>query len=102
MPLTWTGIIALQTCESVIKTTLQAIDYSRFADRDLFMRFQGGGVGHKAIWDWNEIVLCDAGKSVDPWDDGNSTMDSDLTCEGRAEEDEVDDDELVAEEELQN
>jgi hypothetical protein len=31
----------------------------------MFMRLQGGGIGHKATWEWNDIMLSDAGKAVD-------------------------------------
>jgi len=37
----------------------------RFVDRDMFMRFRGGGIGHKATWDWNDFLFSDAGKPVD-------------------------------------
>lgn len=42
---------------------------NRFVDRDMFMRFRGGGIGHKATWDWNDFLFSDAGKPVD--DDGD-------------------------------
>jgi hypothetical protein len=38
---------------------------SRFVDRDMFMRLRGGGIGHKATWEWNELLLSDVGKAVD-------------------------------------
>jgi len=28
----------------------------RFVDRDMFMRFRGGGIGHKATRDWDDIL----------------------------------------------
>ena len=29
------------------------------------MRFQGGGVGHKATHDWDELLACDPGSAVE-------------------------------------
>jgi len=69
--------------------------YSRFADRDAVMRFQGGGVGHKStckatdqflqdcdILDLtdNEASEMDSGSDLDPEDngkDGNSSVSGD-------------------------
>ena len=29
------------------------------------MRLRGGGIGHKATWEWNDLLLSNAGKAVD-------------------------------------
>ncbi|KAG6380707.1 hypothetical protein JVT61DRAFT_5085 [Boletus reticuloceps] len=39
-----------------------------FVDRDVFMRFRGGGVGHKMTWDWNQVLCRDPGRPVDDED----------------------------------
>jgi hypothetical protein len=48
-----TGNITMSTCEFVIVSICMKPDSiffcSRFADRDMFMRFRGGGIGHKGI-----------------------------------------------------
>jgi hypothetical protein len=31
----------------------------------MFMQLRGGGIGHKATWEWNDIMLSDVGKAVD-------------------------------------
>ena len=36
------------------------------------MRFRGGGIGHKATWDWNEVLFQDTGKAVEH--DGDDTQ----------------------------
>ncbi|KAF8130755.1 hypothetical protein EV363DRAFT_219991 [Boletus edulis] len=38
--------------------------YVKFVDRDILMRFQGGGVGHRATRDWDEFLFQDAGRAV--------------------------------------
>lgn len=35
------------------------IYFVRFADRDTFMRFRGGGVGHTVTRDWDELLQSD-------------------------------------------
>ncbi|KAF8425401.1 hypothetical protein L210DRAFT_3421315, partial [Boletus edulis BED1] len=35
-----------------------------FVDRDILMRFRGGGVGHRATRDWDEFLFQDAGRAV--------------------------------------
>jgi len=40
--------------------------YSRFSDRDLFMHYRGGGVGHLATQKYSKILLAD--KHMDPQD----------------------------------
>ncbi|KAG0703308.1 hypothetical protein DFH29DRAFT_998600 [Suillus ampliporus] len=32
---------------------------NHFVDRDMFMRFRGGGVGHKVTWEWDEFLRND-------------------------------------------
>lgn len=36
--------------------TLRLIFLNSFPDRDMFMRYLGGGVGHRATWDLVEIA----------------------------------------------
>ena len=36
------------------------------------MRFRGSGIGHKATWDWNEVLFQDTGKAVEH--DGDDTQ----------------------------
>lgn len=38
------------------------------------MRLRGGGIGHKATWEWNELLLSDAGKVVDDELEGDEEM----------------------------
>lgn len=69
---------------------------SRFVDRDMFMRFRGGGIGHKITRDWDEF-LQQEGHSI-PQDYDTDLDDDDKLSERRSEgfnemssgEDEVD------------
>ena len=46
--------------------------FGAHVDRDMFMRFQGGGVGHKATHDWDSVLEGDRDeKMVDVWDEDN-------------------------------
>ncbi|KIK75878.1 hypothetical protein PAXRUDRAFT_18604 [Paxillus rubicundulus Ve08.2h10] len=64
-----------------------------FVDRDMFMRFRGGGVGHKATRDWDDILQSKNGDSEtrDPKEEdvmmGGSEVDSE---EGESESEEED------------
>lgn len=39
---------------SIRTTSAKPNHYYRFVDRDMFMRFRGGGIGHKATRDWDQ------------------------------------------------
>ena len=56
----------------------------------MFMRIWGGGIGHKATWDWNDILLRDVGKPVDHEDGDEDSMmkDSEVGSESESDEDE--------------
>lgn len=89
---------------------------NRFVDRDMFMRFRGGGIGHKAMWDalakiskefhnlfddgddepiasGGNININEDEEDDDEGEDSQEEDDGDETDEDKAE-DEVDGDEL--------
>lgn len=39
--------------------------WSRFVDRDIFMRSRGGGIGRKATHEWDGLLQQDPGKAVE-------------------------------------
>jgi hypothetical protein len=58
----------------------------RFVDRDIFMRFRGGGIGHKAMRDWDDFLQ---GAKADTSAQEDSEMrgdESDLEDEGDLED----------------
>lgn len=59
------------------------------------MRFRGGGIGHKATYDWNRFLREDLGKAVD--DDDEDPASNDLEIEMGEPEDEFEEDERGAE-----
>jgi hypothetical protein len=71
----------------------------RFVDRDMFMRFRGGGVGHKATRGWDEFLQREGHGHDNAGDDGSeseedveedSELDDDLDTEVNAEAEEHD------------
>ncbi|KAN0088931.1 hypothetical protein V8E55_005988 [Tylopilus felleus] len=61
-----------------------------FVDRDMFMRMQGGGIGPKATWTWNDILLSDIGKPVDEEpEETSSEMDNEPEASGGGGEMEI-------------
>jgi len=40
----------------------------------MFMRLRGGGIGHKATWDWNEFLQRDWGTGRDVSDDDDMAI----------------------------
>jgi hypothetical protein len=66
----------------------------RFVDRDMFMRFRGGGVGHQATRGWDEFLQRE-GHGRD--NSGDDSLDLEEDVEG--ENSELDDDLEVHEEE---
>jgi hypothetical protein len=69
-----------------------------FVDRDIFMRFRGGGVGHQVTREWDEFLRHDgAVVSVDDDEDlefevGDDDDDDDEHGEDDADDDEDDED----------
>jgi hypothetical protein len=43
----------------------------RFVDRDMFMQFWGGGVGHKATRDWDEFLQSEGHEPNEVGDDSS-------------------------------
>jgi hypothetical protein len=52
-----TGFIMLM-CECCPSTCSFSSKISSFVDRDIFMRFRGGGVGHRSTWHLNDRLDC--------------------------------------------
>ncbi|KAI9458799.1 hypothetical protein HD554DRAFT_2298897 [Boletus coccyginus] len=46
-----------------------------FVDCNIFMRFWGGGIGHKVMYDWNSFLHEDLGKAVDEDDKDSASND---------------------------
>ncbi|KAG2125107.1 hypothetical protein DEU56DRAFT_825868 [Suillus clintonianus] len=65
-----------------------------FVDRDMFMRFRGGGVGHKATRDWDEFLQREGHDEA-----GSNSSDSEEGVEGEGSESEDDDGGLEVDEE---
>ncbi|KAH7921017.1 hypothetical protein BV22DRAFT_1107414 [Leucogyrophana mollusca] len=71
-----------------------------FVDRDMFMRFRGGGIGHKATRGWDDFLQNDGGTKQEQEDDvvlpqadgGNDVEDEEDELEGQEGEREEDDD----------
>ncbi|KAF9237876.1 hypothetical protein BU15DRAFT_48194 [Melanogaster broomeanus] len=49
----------MSTCESSAMVIAYAYMFTRFVDRDMFMRFRGGGVGHTVSRQWNTFLQAD-------------------------------------------
>lgn len=91
-------------CQSFSLTTTQSIP--RFSDRDLFMRYRGGGVGHMATRQCNEVLLADKHtllREEPPAQDSDSDEEPDEPAgegnEGEEEDDESDGDDKGVREE---
>lgn len=65
------------------------ISYYSFVDRDMFMRYRGGGIGHKITRDWDDILHAEG--RHDPPEDPETSDDS--------EEDELNEDNVPGDEE---
>jgi hypothetical protein len=50
---------------------------TRFVDRDMFMRFRGGAIGHKGMRDWDDVLQCEEHIA----EDLNSEADKDIEME---------------------
>ena len=57
---------------------------TRFVDRDMFMRLRGGGIGHKATCDWDDILRQDRGRPVE--DEDSDTIMRDDENDGDTQE----------------
>jgi len=53
-----------------------------FIDRDMFMRFHGGGVGHKATRDWDEFLQGEGHGGKEAEDEGLDSEEDILEMEG--------------------
>jgi hypothetical protein len=53
-----------------------------FVDRDMFMRFHGGGVGHKAMRDWDEFQQGEGHGGEEAEDEGLDSEEDILEMEG--------------------
>ncbi|KAG1855212.1 hypothetical protein DFJ58DRAFT_660000 [Suillus subalutaceus] len=62
------------------------ITYYRFIDRDIFMRFHGGGIGHKAMREWDEFLQGGETESGAQEDSEMRGDESDLEDEGDMED----------------
>ncbi|KAG2739152.1 hypothetical protein P692DRAFT_201873415 [Suillus brevipes Sb2] len=70
-----------------------------FVDRDTFMRFRGGGIGHKAMWDWDEFLQGEGCKTQSiAQEDSRRGDELDLEDEGEIEDLEEQDEEDTDEE----
>lgn len=69
----------LNTCSSYYCT--------RFVDRDMFMRFRGGGVGHKVTREWDDFLQNDGAPNISD-DDEIWDIDMDASAIVDVEEDE--------------
>jgi hypothetical protein len=76
---------------SIILTVL----ISRFVDRDMFMRFRGGGVGYKVTRESDDFLQSDrAATKVEDSDDKDPDIDMDASEKNAVEDDaELDEDE---------
>ncbi|KAI6041105.1 hypothetical protein EDC04DRAFT_2893503 [Pisolithus marmoratus] len=61
-----------------------------FVDRDMFMRFRGGVIGHKAMRDWDEFLQCEGHGVGGNGQAHDNEDDHDEPYEELASEDEVD------------
>ena len=60
----------------------------------MFMHLRGGGIRHKATWDWNEVLECDSGaRTSGGVGVANSDDMMDSEGEDRADEQELDEEE---------
>ncbi|KAG2030236.1 hypothetical protein BDR03DRAFT_878828 [Suillus americanus] len=77
------------TCSLYIDATL-LIYLPSFVDRDMFMRFRGGGVGHKVTREWNEFLRNDG--TVPSYEEEDIQLDPEESQQADMEDEAVDDD----------
>lgn len=59
--MTKTGSITMLECKrlSTVLFCELAEDVLSFVDRDMFMRYQGGGIGHRSLWPLRDILMAE-------------------------------------------
>ena len=77
----------------------------RFVDRDMFMRFRGGGIGHKVTRDWDDILqreghgaeeagqeVADMGEEGSKAEEEDEELDDDMAVDNNNDSDSDDED----------
>ena len=96
-----TGSIYISTCEFIIilaSLLLTSYSISSFVDHDMFMRFRGGGIGHKALHEQLGVCSADVHSLPLAYNENRNNQDEE---ESESEEEPDYDEEFESEEESQ-